>query len=112
MGAWWSSSFLQIGSSTLSTENVFYFRSCKHLPIFQYCQICKCQRFSDEEVKVLSDSTLSYSTFQTRYPEYTYVTPDVCRLSDCATKKFAADTSGFSEYAPSHLFSNANCVDS
>ena len=46
-------------------NNVFYFKGNKEIPICKQCYYCKCERFTSDEIKVLSDSSLTFEQFQT-----------------------------------------------
>jgi hypothetical protein len=50
---------------TFFENNAFNFKGSDKLPICQQCFYCKCQRFTDEEVKILSDPNLTLAQFKT-----------------------------------------------
>ena len=56
--------------------------------ICQYCQICGKQRFTEQEVRELSDSYLSFDTFMEKYRKYRYCTGAICEAEDCNTKLY------------------------
>ena len=65
--------------------------------IWQCCQICGKQRFTEAEVKELSDSHLSFDTFMEKYRKYRYCNGAICEAEDCNTKLYVL-TGGFNNH--------------
>ena len=65
--------------------------------IYQHCQICGKQRFTDKEMKELSNPKLTYGMFITRYQRYRYCNGTICDGDNC-NKKLYVLTGGFNNY--------------
>ena len=65
--------------------------------IYQCCQICGKQRFTEDEAKELSDKNLSFDTFMDKYRKHQYCNSAICNEGECNNTLYLL-SAGFNNY--------------
>lgn len=76
-------------------------------PIFQYCQICGCQRYSMEQIKLFSDPNLTAEQYFVTHKQPGYLSGVICDKQTCATNLYVI-TGGYNNYSMCFAFDDFN----
>ena len=61
---------------------MFYFKGCEQIPLSINCVICDKQRFTKEEIQILSNEKLTCKEFNDKF-DFRFVFPQICEKYDC-----------------------------
>src|SRR5438132_13751280 len=80
----------KISQETFNFRGLVFQEDQKPLyPLSKYCQICAKQRFTEEEIKELSDPKLTMETFMGKYGHLRFAAKVICESKDCQEKLYA-----------------------
>lgn len=69
-------------------QDSFLFKGNKFYPLYTHCQICGKQRFTNEEIKELSDPALTKEIFMEKYKQFSYEQKSICHNRRCEERLY------------------------
>lgn len=107
-----------VNPSTLQ-QTFFYFGENINYPIYTYCHYCGCKRFTENQIKILSNSKTKYCDIDNN-PELKYITkkninPIICTENNCLLGLYNLSSTTVAEYDITEImnhskYTNNSCI--
>lgn len=78
-------------------NEIFYLKNNKVFPLTSKCIICKNQRFTPEQIKILSDENLTREIFDQNF-DFKLVNESVCHDLHCRIRYRSKTQTGLNDY--------------